>query len=155
MNLPETARRRSRVVAPVLAYHTSAAMGRSRRAVEQQDLWHKFVDKLVEQNFGEEAAPAVRRDKPGPDTLCRTAAASRRGPTGGLGDAALDRAASGARAAADNQPTWQLWWRDLQNQRLWQPLHIAVRVLERTVGLLSLDVETRGLPPLAPPPRVC
>ena len=23
------------------------------------------------------------------------------------------------------------------------------------VGLLSLDVETRGLPPLAPPPRVC
>ena len=56
-------------------------MGRFRRAVEQQDLWHKFVDKLVEQNFGEEAAPAVRRDKPGPDTLCRTAAARRRGPT--------------------------------------------------------------------------
>ena len=23
------------------------------------------------------------------------------------------------------------------------------------MGLLSLDVETRGLPPLAPPPRVC
>ena len=63
---------------------------------------------MVEQKIGEEAAPAVRRDESGPVTLCRTAAASRRGPTGGLGAAALDRAASGARAAADNQPTWQL-----------------------------------------------
>ena len=108
MNLPETARRRSRVVAPVLAHHTSAAMGRFRRAVEQQELGHNFVDKQVEQNFGEEAAPAARRDEPGPSPLFRSAAASRRAPTGELGAAALDRAASEARAAADNQPTWQL-----------------------------------------------
>ena len=36
----------------------------------------------------------------GPITLFRTAAESRRGPTGELGVAALDRAASEARAAA-------------------------------------------------------
>ena len=100
MRLLETARKRSRVVAPVLAHHTSAARGRLRRSVEQQELWHKFVDKLVEQKIGEEVALAVRRDGPGSVTLCRTAAASRRGPTGGLGAAALERAASEARAAA-------------------------------------------------------
>ena len=80
-------------------------MGRFRRAVEQQELGHNFVDKevepRVEQNFAEEAAPAACRDEPGPITLFRTATASRRGPTGGLGAAALDRAASEAGAAAD------------------------------------------------------
>ena len=76
-------------------------MGRLRRSVEQQELWHRFVDKLVEQKIGEEAAPAARRDESGPITLFGTAAASRREPTGELGAAALDRAASEARAAAD------------------------------------------------------
>ena len=113
LNLPETAREWSRAVAPVLAHHTSASRGRFRRAVEQQELGHNFVDKQVEQNFGEEAAPAARRDEPGPIPLFTTAAASRRGPTEGPGAAALDRAASGARAAADDQPTWQLEQRDL------------------------------------------
>ena len=111
LSLPETARKRSRAVAPVSAHRLSAAKGRLRRSVEQQELWHKCVDKLVEQKIGEEVAPAVRRDGPGSVTLCRTAAASRRGPTEGLGAAALDRAASGARAPAHNLPTWQLRWR--------------------------------------------
>ena len=92
-------------------------MGRLRRSVEQQELWHRFVDKLVEQKIGEEAAPAARRDESGPITLFGTAAASRCEPTGELGAAALDRAASEARAAADVQPTWQLQARDyLSNQ---------------------------------------
>ena len=38
--------------------------------------------------------------------MFRTAAASRRGPTGELGVAALDRAASEARAAAADIPEW-------------------------------------------------
>ena len=97
LRLPETAWRWPRVVAPVPAPHISASRGRFRRAVEQQELGHSFVDKEVEQNFAEEAAPAARRDEPG--------------PTEGLGAAALDRAASGARAPADNLPTWQLRWR--------------------------------------------
>jgi len=46
------AQKRSRVVAPVLAHHTSAARGRLRRSVEQQELWHKFVDKLVRDPSG-------------------------------------------------------------------------------------------------------
>ena len=83
-------------------------MGRFRRAVEQQELGGNFVDKLVEPKIGEETAPAARRDESGLITLFGTAAASRREPTGELGAAALDRAASEARAAADNQPTWQL-----------------------------------------------
>ena len=89
-------------VAPVPAPHISASRGRFRRAVEQQELGQNFVDKQVEQIFGEEAAPAARRDEPGPITLCRPTAASRRGPTERLGAAALDRAASGARAPAHN-----------------------------------------------------
>ena len=88
-------------------------MGRFRRAVEQQELGGNFVDKHGEENFGEEAAPAARRDEPGPIILFRNAAASRREPTGELGAAALDRAASEARAAADDRPTWQLHGRDL------------------------------------------
>jgi hypothetical protein len=96
---------------PVPAPHISASRGRFRRAVKQQELGHNFVDKEDEQNFAEEAAPAARRDEPGPIPLFTTAAASRRGPTEGLGAAALDRAASGARAPADNLPTWQLRWR--------------------------------------------
>ena len=55
----------------------------------------------MEQKIGEEAAPVARRDESGPITLFGTAAASRREPTGELGAAALDRAASEARAAAD------------------------------------------------------
>jgi len=86
----------------------SASRGRFRRAVEQQELGHSFVDKELEQNFGEEASPAARRDESGPMTLFGTATASRRGPTGGLGAAAPVRAASGARAPAYNLPTWQL-----------------------------------------------
>ena len=104
LNLPETAREWSRAVAPVLAHHTSASRGRFRRAVEQQELGHSFVDKELEQNFGEEASPAARRDESGPMTLFGTATASRRGPTGGLGAAAPVRAASGARAPAYNLP---------------------------------------------------
>ena len=79
-------------------------MGRLRRSVEQQELWHRFVDKLVEPKIGEEAAPAARRDEPGPIPLFRSTVASRRKPTGELGAAALDRAASEARAAADDRP---------------------------------------------------
>ena len=71
------------------AHRLSAAKGRLRRSVEQQELWHKFVDKLVEQKIGEEVAPAVRRD----------------GPTGGLGAAAL--------GCADDRPTWQLQRREI------------------------------------------
>ena len=44
LNLPETARKRSRAVAPVSAHRLSAAMGRLRRSVEQQELWGRFVD---------------------------------------------------------------------------------------------------------------
>ena len=88
-------------------------MGRFRRAVEQQELGGNFVDKLVEPKIGEEAAPAARRDESGLITLFGTAAASRREPTGELGAAAPDRAASEARAAADDRPTWQLEKRDL------------------------------------------
>ena len=88
----------------VPAPHISASRGRFRRAVEQQELGHNFVDKEDEQNFAEEAAPAARRDEPGPIPLFRSAAASRREPTGELGAAALDRAASEARAAADDRP---------------------------------------------------
>ena len=106
------------------AHRLSAATGRLRRSVEQQELWGRFVDKLDEQKIGEEAAPAstlfgtnrmskispkkrhrppaARRDEPGPITLCRTAAASRREPTGELGAAALDRAAS--EASSSRQP---------------------------------------------------
>ena len=78
-------------------------MGRFRRAVEQQELGGNFVDKLVEPKIGEEAAPAARRDESGLITLFGTAAASRREPTGELGAAAPDRAASEARAAADDR----------------------------------------------------
>ena len=80
LNLPETAREWSRAVAPVLAHHTSASRGRFRRAVEQQELGGNFVDKHVEEKFGEEAALAARRDEPGPRSYCsdprRRAAAS-------------------------------------------------------------------------------
>ena len=82
--MPETAREWSRAVAPVPAHHVSAARGRFRRAVVQQELGHNFVDKQVEENFGEEAALAARRDEPGPIILFRNAAASRREPTGEL-----------------------------------------------------------------------
>ena len=60
-----------------------------------------FVDKHGEENFGEEAALAAHRDEPGPVILFRSTAASRREPTEEQGAAALDRAASEARAAAD------------------------------------------------------
>ena len=94
----------SRAVAPVPAHHhLSAARGRFCRAVEQQELGGNFVDKHVQENFGEEAALAARRDEPGPVILFRSTAASRREPTGELGAAALDRAASEARAAADDR----------------------------------------------------
>ena len=83
------------------AHRLSAATGRLRRSVEQQELWGKFVEEHVQKNFGEEAAPAARRDESGPITLFRSTAASRREPTGELGAAAPDRAASEARAAAD------------------------------------------------------
>ena len=108
LNLPETARKWSRAVAPVSAHRNSAATGRLRRSDEQQELWGNFVDKHVQENFGEEAAPAARRDVSGPITLFRSTAASRREPTGEMGAAALDRAASEARAAAADRPTWQL-----------------------------------------------
>ena len=104
--LLETARKWPRAEAPVSAHRISAARTRFRRPNEQQELGHNFVDKLVEQKIGEEAAPAVRRDETGPITLFRTAAESRRGPTGELGVAALDRAASEARAAAADIPEW-------------------------------------------------
>ena len=90
------------------AHRNSAATGRLRRSDEQQELWGNFVDKHVQENFGEEAAPAARRDESGPITLFRSTAASRREPTGEMGAAALDRAASEARAAAADRPTWQL-----------------------------------------------
>ena len=112
LNLPETARKWSRAVAPVSAHRNSAATGRLRRSDEQQELWGNFVDKHVQENFGEEAAPAARRDVSGPITLFRSTAASRREPTGEMGAAALDRAASEARAAAADRPTWQLERRD-------------------------------------------
>ena len=83
------------------AHRLSAATGRFRRSVEQQELGGNFVDKLVEPKIGGEAAPAARRDESGLITLFGTAAASRREPTGELGAAAPDRAASEARAAAD------------------------------------------------------
>ena len=101
MRLLERAWKRSRAVAPVSAHRLSAAKGRLRRSVEQQGLWHRFVDKLVEPKIGEEAAPAALRDESGLITLFGTAAASRREPTGELGAAAPDRAAGEARAAAD------------------------------------------------------
>ena len=44
LNLPETAREWSRAVAPVSAHRISAAKGRLRRSVEQQELWGRFVD---------------------------------------------------------------------------------------------------------------
>ena len=71
LNLPETAREWSRAVAPVPAHHVSAAKGRLRRAVEQQELGHNFVDKEDEQKIGEEAALAARRDESGPTTLLK------------------------------------------------------------------------------------
>ena len=95
------------------AHHVSAARGRFCRAVEQQELGGNFVDKHVQENFGEEAALEARRDETGPVTLFRSTAASRREPTGEMGAAALDRAASEARAAAADRPTWQLERRDL------------------------------------------
>ena len=76
-------------------------MGRFRRVVDQQELGGNFVDKLVEPKIGEEASPAALRDESGLITLFGTATASRREPTGELGSAAPDRAASEARAAAD------------------------------------------------------
>ena len=100
LRLLERAWKWSRAVAPVPTHHTSASRGRFRRAVEQQELGGNFVDKHGEENFGEEAALAARRDEPGP---VRSTAASRREPTGELGAAALDRAASEARAAADDR----------------------------------------------------
>ena len=69
LNLPETARKWSRAVAPVSAHRNSAATGRLRRSDEQQELWGNFVDKHVQENFGEEAAPAARRDESEPITL--------------------------------------------------------------------------------------
>ena len=45
---------------------------RFRRAVEQQELGHSFVDKELDQNFAEEAAPAARRDESGLFTLFGT-----------------------------------------------------------------------------------
>ena len=86
------------------APHISASRGRFRRAVEQQELGHSFVDKELEQNFGEEASPAARRDESGPMTLFGTATASRRGPTGGLGAAAPVRAASQQGESTSQQP---------------------------------------------------
>ena len=119
LRLLERAWKWSCAVAPVPAHHVSvrlrdlsAARGRFCRAVEQQELGGNFVDKHVEENFGEEAALAARRDEPGPITLFRSTAASRREPTGEMGAAALDRAASEARAAAADRPTWQLERRD-------------------------------------------
>ena len=67
----------------------------------------------MSKKIGDEAAPAAHRDEPGPLILFRNAAASRREPTGELGAAAPDRAASEAGAAADDRPTWQLEKRDL------------------------------------------
>ena len=101
MRLLERAWKWSRAVAPVSAHRLSAATGRLRRSVEQQELWGRFVDQVVEQKIGEGAALAARRDESGLITLFGTAAASRREPTGELGAAAPDRAASEARAAAD------------------------------------------------------
>ena len=101
LNLPETARKWSRAVAPVSAHRLSAATGRLRRSDEQQELWGNFVDKHVQENFGEEPALAARRDEPVPIILFRNAAVGRREPTGELEAAAPDRAASEARAAAD------------------------------------------------------
>ena len=76
------ARKWPRAVALVSAHRISAASARFRRAVEQQELGGNFVDKHGEENFGEEAALAARRDEPGPIPLFTTATASRREPTG-------------------------------------------------------------------------
>ena len=100
LSLPETAREWPRAVAPVSAHRISSAMGRFRRAVEQQELQGDFVDKLVEQKIGEQAAPAVRRDAPRPITLFRLVAASRHGPWvrcwGGMGVPLSQSCAGGA-----------------------------------------------------------
>jgi len=72
LRLPETAWRWPRVVAPVPAPHISASRARFRRAVEQQELSQSFVDKELDQNFAEEAAPAARRDESGLFTLFGT-----------------------------------------------------------------------------------
>ena len=69
-------------------------------------------------NMLREAALAARRDEPGPVILFRSTAASRREPTGEMGAAALDRAASEARAAAADRPTWQLEKRAIK-RALW------------------------------------
>ena len=148
LNLPETAREWSRAVAPVLAHHTSASRGRFRRAVEQQELGHSFVDKELEQNFGEEASPAARRDESGPMTLFGTATASRRGPTGGLGAAAPVRAASGARAPAYNLPTWQLRRRFHTHTHTHTHTHSHSESASKTPGLhffLFADAPSRSL----------
>ena len=95
------------------AHRISAAKGRLRRSVEQQELWGRFVDKVVEQKIGEEAAPAARRDESGPIALFGTAAASRREPTGEPGAAAPFRAASEASESSSRPAvTWQLQRRD-------------------------------------------
>ena len=73
-------------------------------------------DKQFVEKIGEEAALAARRDETGPITLFRTVAVSRHGPTGELGAAALGRATSEARVAADDQPTWQVQRRLLKEK---------------------------------------
>ena len=87
------------------AENESARRGRSRGPMGRSGA--DYGDRLLTQPF----LPAAPRDEPGPIPLFSTATASRRGPTEGLGAAALDRAASGARAPAHNLPTWQLRWR--------------------------------------------
>ena len=79
--------------------------------------------------------------------MFRSTAASRREPTGELGAAALDRAASEARAAADDQPTWQLLRDDfIQFQKM-------TRRAIQTHGLNTDQLGTRvGDLPLATPP---
>ena len=136
LNLPETARKWSRAVAPVSAHRSSAATGRLRRSDEQQELWGNFVDKHVQENFGGEAAPAARRDESGPITLFRSTAASRREPTGEMGAAALDRAASEARAAAADRPTWQLEKAGTVNPR--------VSFFEKNLARTGSDWHTHG-----------
>ena len=120
------------------AHRLSAATGRLRRSVEQQGLWHSFVDKLVEPKIGEEAAPAARRDESGLITLFGTAAASRREPTGELGAAAPDRAASEARAAADDQPTWQLQGANVADLAGYRPSRSKKKVRLKRHRTLSL-----------------
>ena len=84
------------------------------------------------------AATAARRDEPGPITLFRTAAASRREPTGELGAAALDRAASEARAAADDQPTWQLQGANVADLAGYRPSRSKKKVRLKRHRTLSL-----------------